>query len=70
MCLMNRAVKIRLNEELSAWLGETARSAGSSEEQVVIRTIERAMAINQGLLRLAGRIKGPPDLSSRHGFTS
>jgi hypothetical protein len=65
---MSRVVKIGLCEKLSVWLAEAARQSGSSEAQVVIRTLEKAMAIDQGWLRLAGRIKGPRDLSSRRGF--
>jgi len=68
LCLVNRAVKIRLTQELSAWLAETARQTSSSEERVVIRTLEKAMAVDQGRLHHAGRIRGPRDLSSRRGF--
>ena len=69
MCLMTRVVKIRLTKELSIWLAETAHQTGSSEQQVVIRTLEKAMAMEQGWLRFAGRVRGrPSDLSSRRGF--
>jgi hypothetical protein len=64
---MNHAVKIRLTKELSAWIAETARQAGSSEERVVIRTLEKARAIDRRL-RQAGKIRRPRDLSSRRGF--
>jgi len=53
---VNHAVKIRLTHELSAWLAETARQTGSSEERVVIRTLEKARAID-GWLRQAGKIR-------------
>jgi hypothetical protein len=65
---MSRHFKIHLTDKLWAWLTEAARQSASSEEQAVIRTLEKAMATNQAWLRLAGRIRGPRDLSSRRGF--
>jgi hypothetical protein len=64
---VNRAIKIRLTKELSAWLAETARQTGLSEERVVIRTLEKARAMDRWL-GYAGKISGPRDLSSRRGF--
>jgi hypothetical protein len=43
-CLMSRAVKICLTEELSAWLVKTTRQSASSEKRVFIRALEQAMA--------------------------
>jgi hypothetical protein len=67
---MSDTITVRLPEELAAWLAETARRTGVPAGRIIREQLERAKAEagNQGFLRLAGKISGPPGLSSRKGF--
>jgi hypothetical protein len=54
-----------------AWLKEMSRRTGLPVGRIVREELENAKAErgNQPFLSLAGKIKGPPDLSSRKGFS-
>jgi len=68
---MSETITIRLNEELSSWLEETASRAGVSQGQIIRAQLEKAKAANtnRSFMRLAGSLRGlPRDLSKRKGF--
>lgn len=67
---MSNTFTIRLPEDLDAWLNETARKAGVSRGRIVRMELERARkGSTQPFLRLAGAVDGPPNLSTRKGFS-
>jgi predicted DNA-binding protein len=68
---MSHTLTIRLTEELLAWLKGMSEQTGLPVGRIVRQQLERAKAEkgNQLFLRLAGKINGPPDLSSRKGFS-
>src|SRR6266487_908582 len=66
---MSKTITIRLGKELAAWLEDAAARTGVSQGKIVREQLERARAGgSQPFLRLAGRHRGPRDLSSRKGF--
>jgi predicted transcriptional regulator len=69
---MGHTVTIRLPEELAEWLEETAARTGVSQGRIVREQLERARAsaASRGFMRLAGRVRGPKDLSRRKGFSA
>ena len=70
---MSHTLTIRLTDELLAWLKETSRLTGVPMGKLVREQLETAKANSgkQRFLRPLGAIKGgPPDLSSRKGFSS
>lgn len=70
---MNRTFTIRLPRDLSRWLKETAKSTGVPAEQIICEQLEKARteSVKQGLLRLAGKVRGlPADLSARKGYSN
>jgi hypothetical protein len=68
---MSHTLTIRLTDELLTWLKETSRRTGIPVGRLVRQELERAKGARheQPFLRLAGKINGPPDLSSRKGFS-
>ncbi len=62
---------VRLTEELAEWLKTTARKSGRPISQLIRDELERAKRENgnKAFLRHAGAISGPPDLSSRKGYS-
>ena len=68
---MRKTLSIRMPAELVDWLEETSRQTGKSAGRVVREQLERARheKERQGFLRLAGKIEGPANLSSRKGFS-
>jgi hypothetical protein len=62
---------MRLTDELLAWLKEMSQRTGLPVGRIVRQQLESAKAENgnQRFLALAGKINGPPDLSSRKGFS-
>ena len=61
---------IRLTAELAEWLQETAQRTGVPQGRIVREQLERAMAGSERpFMRLAGAVKGSPDLSERKGFS-
>jgi hypothetical protein len=68
---MSHTLTIRLTDELLAWLKEISQRTGLPVGRIVRQQLESAKAAkgNQRFLNLAGKINGPPDLSSRKGFS-
>lgn len=69
---MSNTLTIRLPEEMIAWLKETSRATGIPIGRLIREQLESAKEQQgkQRFMRHAGAIKGgPPDLSSRKGFS-
>jgi len=68
---MSHTLTIRLTEELLAWLKETSRRTGVPVGRFIREQLESAKANGgkQRFLRHIGALSGPPDLSSRKGYT-
>ena len=69
--VMSRRLTIRITDELLRWLKRRSRRTGIAMSHLVRDGLESARA-NEGkqrFLDLAGLLKGPPDLSSRKGFS-
>jgi hypothetical protein len=68
---MSHTLTIRLTDELLDWLKETSRVTGIPMGKLVRQQLEdaRANSGKQRFLRHLGAIKGPPDLSTRKGFS-
>ena len=67
---MSNTLTIRLPEDLARWLEETSRRSGIPRGRIVKMEVERAQKeSSRAFMRLAGAIDGPPDLSSRKGFS-
>ncbi len=68
---MGNTLTIRLTRELSEWLRETSRKTGVPAGRIIREQLEKAQhrGGNRRFLRLAGKIAGPSDLSSRKGFS-
>jgi Ribbon-helix-helix domain len=68
---MSHTLTIRLTEELLAWLKQMSQRTGLPVGRIIRQQLESAKAAkgNQRFLSLAGQINGPPDLSSRKGFS-
>ena len=71
-CRMGHTLTIRLTDELLSWLKETSRLTGIPVGRLVREQLESAKS-NRGkqrFLRHLGAIKGgPPDVSSRKGYS-
>jgi hypothetical protein len=67
---MRNTITVRLPEDLAEWLDGAARKAGVPRGGIVRDQLERARRTQkQPFLRLAGAVSGPPDLSTRKGFS-
>jgi len=68
---MGDTITIRLTEELADWLRGTARKTGVPVGRLVREQLERAKRETgtKSFMRFSGSIDGPPDLSSRKGFS-
>ena len=68
---MSHTLTIRLTEELMTWLKETSKQTGVPVGRLIRQQLESAKSEkgSRRFLRLAGAISGPPDLSSRKGFS-
>lgn len=68
---MSNTLTIRLPEEMIAWLKETSRRTGIPVGRLIREQLESAKAQGgkQRFMRHAGTMSGPPDLSSRKGYT-
>jgi hypothetical protein len=68
---MSHTLTIRLTEELLAWLKETSRETGVPMGKLVRDQLEAAKANGgkQRFMRHVGALSGPPDLSSRKGYS-
>lgn len=67
---MRNTISVRLPEHLAEWLKSSAAKAGVSQGRVIREQLEKARGAEaRPFLRLAGKISGPSDLSSRKGFS-
>lgn len=68
---MSHTLTIRLTEELLTWLKETSRQTGMPMGRLVREQLETAKANGgkQRFMRHVGALSGPPDLSSRKGYS-
>jgi len=67
---MSNTLTIRLPEDLASWLDETAKKTGVPRGRIVRMELERARKTSkQPFMRLAGKVNGAPDLSTRKGFS-
>ena len=68
---MSNTLTVRLPEELLKWLREKSRKSGLPVGRVVRESLEHTRRKETNpLLKYAGIIKGgPPDVSSRKGFS-
>jgi hypothetical protein len=69
--VMGNTITIRLPEELAEWLKSTSRKTGVPVGRLVRDELERAKREHgdKPFMRLCGSMSGPPDLSSRKGFS-
>ena len=70
-CQVGNTITVRLSEELAKWLSEIARQTGVPVGRLVREQLQRARSEQdqRPYMRLAGKIKGPRDLSTRKGFS-
>ncbi len=68
---MDHTITIRIPAELAVWLKSTARKTGVPVGRLVREQLERAKQDtgNKPFMRYCGSIDGPPNLSSRKGFS-
>ena len=68
---MSHTITVRLTRELALWLEEEAAKIGVPQGRIVRDQLERAKAnsARQSFMRLAGKVRGPKDLSARKGFS-
>jgi hypothetical protein len=68
---MGHTITVRLTRELADWLEEQAATTGVPQGKIVRDQLEKAKATGarQPFMRLAGRVRGPKDLSARKGFS-
>ncbi len=68
---MSHTITVRIDPALASWLEDTARRTGRSQGEIIREQLEKARADRKGgrFMRLAGKIDGPRDLSSRKGFS-
>jgi hypothetical protein len=67
---MSNTITVRLPEDLAQWLDAASRKAGVPRGRIIRDQLQLARKREKRpFLRLAGSIDGPPDLSSRKGFS-
>lgn len=67
---MRNTLTVRLPEDLAEWLDNTAQKTGVSQGKIIRDQLEKARTGEERpFLRLAGKVSGPADLSSRKGFS-
>jgi hypothetical protein len=68
---MSHTLTIRLTEELLEWLKDLSRRTGVPVGRLIRQRLEEARSNDGGqrFMRHAGALSGPPDLSSRKGFS-
>jgi hypothetical protein len=67
---MIKIITVRLPDDLAEWLSETSRRTGVPQGRIIREELEKAR-VSEGrpFLRLAGAVAGPPNLSTRRGFS-
>jgi hypothetical protein len=70
-CHMGKTITVRLPEELAKWLSGVARQMGVPVGRLVRDQLQRARSEQdqRPYMRLAGKIKGWRNLSTRKGFS-
>ena len=70
-CQMSNTITIRLSDELLGWLERLSEQTGLPIGRLIRQQLESAKAASgqQRFLRHAGVFNGPPDLSSRKGYS-
>ena len=70
-CPMSHTLTIRLTEELLEWLKDLSQRTGMPVGRLIRLRLEEAKSKDGGqrFMRHAGSVSGPPDLSSRKGFS-
>ncbi len=68
---MSHTISVRLTNELAEWLQEAAGRSGVPQGRIIREQLEKLRAAQpaQPFLRLAGRVRGPKNLSARKGFS-
>lgn len=68
---MSQTLTVRLTREMALWLEEAAAKMGVSQGKIVRDQLEKARSgtSTPSFMRLAGRVRGTKDLSSRKGFS-
>jgi predicted DNA-binding protein len=67
---MSHTITVRLPRDLAEWLQQTSQRTGIPQGRIIREQLERARAqAERRYMELAGRVEGPPDLSSRKGFS-
>lgn len=67
---MSHTITIRLTPEQAEWLAETAAMSGIAQGKIIRDLLENAKTSKRkAFMRLAGRVSGASDLSSRKGFS-
>jgi hypothetical protein len=67
---MGHTISVRLPEDLAKWLDEMSRKTGIPKAKLIRQHLEKARSAEpQRFMRLAGKISGPPDLSTRKGYS-
>jgi predicted transcriptional regulator len=68
---MSHTVTIRLTKELAARLEEASKRSGMPRGRIIREQLEKARdsGAQPSFMRLAGRVRGARDLSTRKGFS-
>jgi hypothetical protein len=67
---MSNTITVRLPEDLAKWLASASGKAGVPKGRIIREQLERTRAAGEKpFMRLAGAVAGPPDLSTRKGFS-
>ncbi len=68
---MSQPLTIRIPAALSTWIASEAKRAGVSPGKIVRDQLAKAKAekSSKPFMQLAGRIKGPKNLSQRKGYS-
>lgn len=67
---MSNAITVRLPADLAEWLETTAAETGVPKGKIVREQLERARVEQEpAFLRLAGKVSGAKNLSTRKGYS-
>jgi predicted transcriptional regulator len=67
---MSNTLTVRIPDDLAQWLDETARKTGVPKGRIIREELEKARkAEGRPFMQLAGIVTGPPNLSTRKGFS-
>lgn len=67
---MRNTISVRLPEELAQWLETVAAETGVSQGKFIRDPLEQARTrADPPFMRLAGKVSGDANLSSRKGFS-